>query len=125
MPYDIEIDQGGFVYDILSALRDILPQYQIYFDVDGVFHYDLIPTGDDEPVVITDDVWKNILISEDISTDFASVKNYIEVYGHTHDPKYYPSVISVSGATVSMTISAITSLSENTVIGFTASSAVS
>ena len=125
VPYDIEVDQGGFVYDILSALRDILPQYQIYFDVDGVFHYDLIPTGDDEPVVITDDIWKNILIGEDISTDFTSVKNYIEVYGYTHDPEYYPSVISVSGATVSMTISALTSLSENTIIGFTPSSTVS
>ena len=125
VPYDIEIDQGGFVYDILSALRNILPQYQIYFDIDGVFHYDLIPTGEDEPVVITDDIWKNILIGEDISTDFASVKNYIEVYGYTHDPEYYPSAISVSGATVSMTISALTSLSENTGIGFTPSSAVS
>ena len=125
VPYDIEIDQGGFVYDILSALRDILPQYQIYFDVDGVFHYDLIPTGDDEPVVITDDIWKSILIGEDISTNFASVKNYVEVYGYTHDPEYYPSEISASEATVSMTISALTSLSENTVIGFTPSSAVS
>ena len=125
VPYDIEVDQGGFVYDILSALRDILPQYQIYFDVDGVFHYDLIPTGDDEPVVITDDIWKSILIGEDISTDFASVKNYIEVYGYTHDPEYYPSAISVSGATISMTISALTSLSENDIIGFTPTSAVS
>ena len=125
VPYDIEIDQGGFVYDILSALRDILPQYQIYFDVNGVFHYDLIPSGDDEPVVITDDIWKSILIGEDISTNFASVKNYVEVYGYTHDPEYYPSAISVSGATVSMTISALTSLSNNAIIGFTPSSAVS
>ena len=125
VPYDIEIDQGGFVYDILSALRDILPQYQIYFDVDGVFHYDLIPTGEDEPVVITDDIWKNILIGEDISTDFASVKNYIEVYGYTHNPEHYPSEISVSGATVTMTIASLTALNENDVIGFTPSSAVS
>ena len=125
VPYDIEIDQGGFVYDILSALRDILPQYQIYFDVDGVFHYDLIPTGDDEPVVITDDIWKSILISEDISTDFTSVKNYIEVYGYTHDPEHYPSAITVSGATISMTIASLMALSENNIIGFTPPSAVS
>ena len=125
VPYDIEIDQGGYVYDILAKLRDILPQYQIYFDVNGVFHYDLIPTGDDEPVVITDDIWKNILISEDISTDFTSVKNYIEVYGYTHDPEYYPSAISVSRATITMTIEALTTLNEYDVIGFTPSSAVS
>ena len=125
VPYDIEIDQGGFVYDILSALRDILPQYQIYFDINGVFHYDLIPTGEDEPVVITDDIWKNILIGEDISTDFASVKNYIEVYGYTHNPEHYPSEISVSGATVTMTIASLTALNENDVIGFTPTSAVS
>ena len=125
VPYDIEINQGGYVYDILAKLRDILPQYQIYFDADGVFHYDLIPSGDNEPVVITDDIWKNILIGEDISTDFASVKNYIEVYGYTHDPEYYPSEISVSGATITMTITKLTALSENIVIGFTPSSVVS
>ena len=125
VPYDIEIDQGGYVYDILSSLCDILPQYQIYFDVDGVFHYDLIPTGNDEPVLITDDIWGNILISENISTDFASVKNYIEVYGYTHDPEYYPSVINVSEAIITMTIEALTDLNENDVIGFTPSSAVS
>lgn len=124
VPYDIEIDQGGFVYDILAKLRDILPQYQIYFDADGVFHYDLIPSGDDEPVVVTDDIWKNILIGEDISTDFASVKNLIEVYGYTHDPEYYPSSVSVSGAMVTMTISSLTALNTYDVIGFTTTSAV-
>ena len=125
VPYDIEIDQGGVVYDILAKLRDILPQYQIYFDVEGIFHYDLIPNGDDEPVVVTDDIWKSILIGEDISTDFASVKNYVEVYGYTHSPEHYPSAISVSEATVTMTIDSLTTLNENDVIGFMPTSTVS
>lgn len=125
VPYDIEIEQGGYVYDILSALRDILPQYQTYFDVDGVFHYELIPTGEDEPIIITDDVWKNILISETISTDFASVKNYIEVYGRTHDPTYYPSEISIRGNTLNLTIAKMTELNEYNVIGFTPNANIS
>lgn len=125
VPYDIEIDQGGYVFDILSALRDILPQYQIYFDVDGVFHYELIPSGDDEPVLIDDDLWDSVLIGEKIDTDFASVKNYIEVYGRTHDVSYYPSEISISDSTLSLTIANLTSLHENDVIGFTPTSDVS
>lgn len=124
VPYDIEIDQGGYVYDILSKLRDILPQYQIYFDVDGVFHYELIPSGDDEPVLIDDDIWDSVLTGENINTDFASVKNYIEVYGRTHDPEYYPSEISVSGAVITMTIAKMTELTENNIIGFTPNAAV-
>ena len=39
VPYDIEIDVGGTIYDILTGLRDIMPNYQIYFDINGVFHY--------------------------------------------------------------------------------------
>lgn len=125
VPYDIEIEQGGYVYDILAKLRDILPQYQIYFDVDGVFHYELIPSGDDDPVLIDDDIWDSVLIGENINTDFASVKNYIEVYGRTHDPDYYPSEISVSGATITMTIAKLTELNAYDIIGFTPNAAVS
>ena len=124
VPYDIEIDQGGYVYDILAKLRDILPQYQIFFDVDGVFHYELIPSGDNEPVLIDDDIWKNVLIGENINTDFASVKNYIEVYGRTHDPEYYPSEISVTDNVITMTIAKMTELNANNIIGFTPNKAV-
>ena len=125
VPNDIEIDQGGYVYDVLSALRDILPQYQIYFDVNGVFHYDLIPSGEDEPVLITDDIWKNILIGETIKTDFASVKNYIEVYGRTHDIQHYSSETTITDDAVNLTIDSLTSLSENILVGFTLGSDVS
>ena len=89
VPYDIQIDQGGYVFDILSKLRDIMPKYQMYFDVNGVFHYEPIPSGEDEPVLITDDIWTSVVTGETVSTDFTTVKNYIEVYGRTHEVQYY------------------------------------
>ena len=84
VPYDIQVDQGGYIFDIIKQLRDILPNYQVYFDVDGVFHYDQIPSGDNDPVLIDDNLWDNVLVAESVSTDFEKVKNYIEVYGKSH-----------------------------------------
>lgn len=99
VPYDIEIPQGGTVYQILEALRDIVPNYQMYFDIDGVFHYDKIPSGDNDPVLIDDDLWKDVLIGENVSTDFENMKNVVEVFGKTHDGvQYYdPSVTPTIG----------------------------
>lgn len=98
VPYDIQIDQGGYVFDILSKLRDIMPKYQMYFDVDGVFHYEPIPSGEDEPVLITDDIWNSVVTGETINTDFTTVKNYIEVYGRTHEVQYYDASPTISGS---------------------------
>lgn len=125
VPYDIEIAQGGTVYDILKELCAILPQYQMYFDTDGVFHYELIPTGANDPVLIDDDMWQNILISESVSTDFENVKNYIEVYGRSHDIDHFSDKTTVSGSTVTLHIPSLTPtetggspLQEWTEIGF-------
>ena len=125
VPYDIEIAQGGTVYEILKELRDILPQYQMFFDVDGVFHYEMIPSGKDAPTLIDDDVWQNILISESVSTDFENVKNYIEVYGRSHDIDHFSDKTTVSGSTVTLHIPSLTPtetggspLQEWTEIGF-------
>lgn len=126
VPYDIQIDQGGYVFDILSKLRDIMPKYQMYFDVDGVFHYELIPSGEDEPVLITDDIWNSVVTGETVSTDFTTVKNYIEVYGRTHEVQYYDAnpIFTRVGQTmvdVSFNIPAYQD-SEYSLIGFTSPS---
>ena len=125
VPYDIEIAQGGTVYEILKELRDILPQYQMFFDVNGVFHYEMIPSGKDAPTLIDDNVWQNILISESVSTDFENVKNYIEVYGRSHDIDHFSDKTTVSGPTVTLHIPSLTPtetggspLQEWTEIGF-------
>lgn len=121
VPYDIEIDVGGTIYDILTGLRDIMPNYQIYFDINGVFHYEPIPLAYDDPVLIDDDLFNNVLISENINTDFESVKNYVEVLGHTWDVDYYsPSEnTTVSGGTITPTFTDLKALEDGTAVGIT------
>lgn len=121
VPYDIEIDVGGTIYDILTGLRDIMPNYQIYFDINGVFHYEPIPLAYDDPVLIDDDLFNNVLISENINTDFESVKNYVEILGHTWDVDYYsPSEsTTVSGGTITPTFSDLKKLEDGTAVGIT------
>lgn len=121
VPYDIEIDVGGTIYDILTGLRDIMPNYQIYFDINGVFHYEPIPLAYDDPVLIDDDLFNNVLISENINTDFESVKNYVEVLGHTWDVDYYsPSEsTTVSGGTITPTFADLKALEDGTAVGIT------
>ena len=120
VPNDIEIAQGGTVWNIVTQLRDILPRYETFFDVDGVFIYQPIPTGSGDPVIIDDTIWPNLLIDESINNDFESVKNYIEVYGRTLDPSYFSTNTTYSGSTLSLTVVDYpTALTDNTIVGFT------
>ena len=120
VPNDIEIAQGGTVWNIVTQLRDILPRYETFFDVDGVFIYQPIPTGSGDPVIIDDTIWPNLLIDESINNDFESVKNYIEVYGRTLDPSYFSTNTTYSGSTLSLSVADYpTALTDNTIVGFT------
>lgn len=120
VPNDIEIAQGGTVWNIVTQLRDILPRYETFFDVDGVFIYQPIPTGSGDPVIIDDTIWPNLLIDESINNDFENVKNYIEVYGRTLDPSYFSTNTTYSGSTLSLTVADYpTALTDNTIVGFT------
>ena len=123
VPYDIQIDPGGTVYDILVALRDILPSWQIYFDEDGVFHYEPIPSGENEPIMFYDDTWNEVVLSENINTDFSTVKNVVEVWGKTLNPAHYADA-TVSGNTYQLSIADVSSYRNNVLYGFTAPSIV-
>lgn len=119
IPNDLEFGQGATVYELLSGLRDIYPNYEMYFDVDNVFYYKPIPTGEDDPVYIDDTLWKEIVMSETIDVDFQNVKNVIEVYGRTHDPAHFSTKTTVSGNTISLTIEDVAEYTEDVIYGFT------
>lgn len=120
VPNDIVIEQGGTVYDLLAKLRDILPNYQIYFDIDGVFHYEPIPSGDDEPISLDDDLLTYVVTSESVNTDFEKVKNVIEVYGRSHDVDNYASDAVIDDTdTVKLTIASVTEIQDDIMVGWT------
>lgn len=117
-PYEIKIDVGGNVYDLLSQLRDIIPNYQMYFDVDGVFNFNKIPSGQNEQVMVDDDLFKALLINYKRDVDYSKVKNSIEVIGKTHDIEYYGNA-NLSSNVYLTTISSVSSIYNNIQIGFT------
>lgn len=119
VPNDLEFGQGATVYDLLAGLRDIYPNYEIYFDVQGTFYYKPIPTGEDDPILIDNTLWKQIVISENTDVDFQNVKNSIEVYGRTHDPAHFSTATTVSGNTILLSIADVTEYTDDMIYGFT------
>lgn len=92
-PYEIKIESGGTIYNILTQLRDIYCTYQIYFDLDGVFHFEPIPSGQNEISIVDDNIWKNLLIKVSKSVDFEDVKNVIEVWGKETNSEHYHALV--------------------------------
>lgn len=89
-PFELSFGLGSTAYNILTQLRDINANYQTYFDQNGVFWFNAIPSGENEQVMVDDDIWNKVLISYKKSSGFESVKNYIEVFGKTQDDGHTP-----------------------------------
>ena len=120
VPYDMNFDLGSTWYNILDTLRQILPQYQIYFDADGVFHYELLPLTNEEPVRVDDTIWRENVLNESINIDFQSVKNRVKVYGATHDASFYPAETTYDSGIITFDIAELTDadLYDYAMIGF-------
>lgn len=86
LPYDIKVGVGSTVYDILKQLMQIISTWQMYFDLDGTFIVQPIPSGENAIVYDIDD---QQYISNTSSADFENVKNQIVVYGRVNNLSYY------------------------------------
>ena len=124
VPYDMTFDIGSTWWDVLEAIQSILPNYQMYFDVDGVFHYEPTPYKPNEVVRMDDDIWRQNVISENVSYDFESVKNSVKVLGRTHPVNYFATNVTVNEATINLTIPNLTDLTDGALIGFTLTKSV-
>lgn len=119
VPYDIKVETGGYVSDIIFKLRDISANWEVFFDVDGVFHYQPIKAYYNNEIIADDDVFNYVVTEVVDNVDFENVKNVIEVFGKSIDPMRYGGVATLSGSTYSITLEDFTTLTPNLTIGFT------
>lgn len=88
--YDMSIDGTSTLYDILSTINtNQYINYQMYFDVNGCFHFEKIPSSSSDMIMVDDDIWQNTYISHEVTTNYENLKNDIIVLGKTHTADNY------------------------------------
>lgn len=124
-PYLINIDVGGSIFDVLKELRDIVPNYEMFFDVNGTFVYQKIPTGEDDQILVSNDSWEAVKTGVEQTKEFDKIKNYVQVWGKSIEPSYFQTTTTtVSSSTYTITLSQ-TGITTNDIIGFVTPSIVS
>ena len=120
--YDMAVDGTATLYDILSTINNNqYINYQMYFDVDGYFHFEKIPSGDNEMTMVDNDMWQRTYISHEISTNYEDMKNDIIVLGKTHTADQYCSdvALNTSNKTFSMNCAGVKRERDHMKISFT------
>lgn len=118
--FDMSVDGTATLFDILRTINDNqYVNYQMYFDVNGVFHFNRIPMDEQDIVMVDDDIWKYTYISHEVMTDYESLKNDIIVLGKTHTATKYTSSCTLSGTTFTMASSSVRREYNHTKIAFT------
>ena len=120
LPENLTFEAGITVYDMLSKLLNYLPNWEMFFDLDGVFTVQPIPNGVSDTIYPLD---VNNTSVEEISVDFSNVKNLIVVRGRTHDCDYFVNTengdtVYYSGRNLVVNISGEINLSNNITLGF-------
>lgn len=80
VPYDLEFSSETSIWDILKELRDLYYPFEMFFN-DATFVCQEIPSGFDDPVVLNNEVFQDLVISENGDVDYTEVKNCVEVFG--------------------------------------------
>lgn len=81
IPYDLEFNAGVTYYEILSKIIELYSGFEMFFDIDGIFTIQKIPTCETDDIMLSDEFLKKMVISESPNYSFTDVYNYIQVYG--------------------------------------------
>ena len=80
IPSDKEYSSTTY-YAVIKELLDLYAGYEMYFDIDGMFTIDEIPTCEYDENIIDDTIIEPLLISQSGSFSYEGIYNHIKVYG--------------------------------------------
>lgn len=95
--YDVETSRGSYGYSILSGLMAMHPTYQMFYNKEGVFTVQPIPTKIEDPVEIDNDIMDMALIKEEKNDSMSEVANVIEIWGKEIEPDFIAAECLTSG----------------------------
>lgn len=89
IPYDLEFSTGCTVWDIITELVELYPNYDAAFNGDGIFEVKMIPSEYTDDFAFEYYQYVDTIISEQVSTDLTTVKNICEVWGESMDCDWF------------------------------------
>lgn len=104
IPYDLEFSAGCSILSILTTFRDLYPNYEMFFDENGTFVCQMIPSNYYDDISIPNEFLKKVLVSENTTVDLTTVRNICEVWGRVIDADFYTENCTLSGNTYVCTI---------------------
>ena len=103
-PYDQEFSAGCSVWNILTTFRDLYPNYEMFFDENGTFVCQMIPSCYEDDIILDNSYLQKIYISENTSIDLSTVRNMCEVWGESIETDFYCDSSTYSNNVYSCTI---------------------
>lgn len=116
-PQDLNFSVGSTVYDVICKLRDIYPAWETFFDTDGTFICQQIPTCIEDNIVLDNETIQKLLIRSSVNISFSDVKNTTEVFGASNKCDRYTDTSTNLGAQYNVSFN-LFELKERMTIGF-------
>ncbi len=105
IPFDQEFSAGCSVLSILTAFRDLYPNYEMFFDMENnTFVCQLKPMCYEDDIYLDNSFLQRVLISENTTIDMTTIRNICEVWGQSIDTKFYSEECIYSNNIYSSTI---------------------
>lgn len=113
VPYDLEFGVGTTVWEIITTLKDLYSGYESFFDEEGVFIFQKIPTCEEDTIYIDDTLLRPLVINENTSIDYTTVKNVTEVWGKCLESDRYTEHCTYSNGCYNVTIDELIEVDDN------------